>query len=91
MKEFEISEEGVAWAISCFVEYGMLFRVGHGFCWVCEQEKEVLDFSVDYFPVQEPKCETCIINTAMLALKFSEIREKVFGHQENEHGSVEET
>ena len=91
MKEFTISKESVALAIDAFVDAGMLRRVGHGYCWVCGNEKEVLDVIADEFPVQEPKCEDCIINTAMLALKFSNIHDKVFGRTEDEHGSIKET
>lgn len=91
MNNFEVSEESVAWAISLFVEQGMLFHVGHGFCWVCGNEKPVLDFSTEHFPVQEPKCQDCIINTAMTALKFSDIRDKVFGDAGHDNGELEGT
>lgn len=84
MSEFGITEESVAWAISVFVEKGMLHPVGHGFCWVCSTEKPVFDCSTEYFPAQEPKCSECIINTAMTALKFDDIRAKVFGDDEHE-------
>jgi hypothetical protein len=85
MSDFEVSEEGLSWAIELFVEKGMLHPVGHGFCWICSTEKAVYDFSTEYFPVQEPKCQDCIINTAMTALKFRDIREKVFGEPGHEH------
>lgn len=85
MNDFEITSESVEWAISVFVERGMLYPVGHGYCWVCDTEKAVFDFSEDHFPVQEPKCSDCIVNTAMIALKFDDIRAKVFGGQTDDN------
>lgn len=87
----EITSESVQAAIDALVEQGMLHKVGHGFCWTCSTEKPVYDVSSEHFPSQEPKCGDCIINAAMIALKFVDIREKVFGDHGNVHESTEGT
>lgn len=85
----EITSESVQAAIETLVDRGMLHKIGHGYCWTCKTEKSVYDVSSEYFPSQEPKCADCIINAAMIALKFVDIREKVFGDPDDVHESTE--
>jgi hypothetical protein len=87
----EITPDSVQSAIETLVEKGMLSNVGHGFCWTCQTEKSVYDVSAEHFPSQEPKCADCIINAAMIALKFVDIQEKVFGDYGNVNESIEGT
>ena len=91
----EIEDPGAAVAfmqavLSDAIEEGWLRIIPHGYCWYCQQEKQVLEVMNHKVPgeppSQPPRCEDCFIDSGLAVMSDPVIMNSLLERS----GSVEE-